>query len=137
MPSGGTGAVSLVARQQSYKIDSVQFHATVSIAQCTISSSSFTCSIMEMESLVSCVMLQHLNIANNSLYGQLAHCTNIQSLSLSPSLSLTLSTDLSLFLQSVRGCYQLQSLTICGNPLTQETKYRWVWLSVMGGAFTA
>ena len=87
---------------------------------------------MEMESLISCVMLQHLDIANNSLYGQLAPPTTIHPSSLhislchylSLSLTGSLSVDLSLFLQSVRGCYQLQSLTICGNPLTQEAKYR-------------
>ena len=51
---------------------------------------------MEMESLISCVMLQHLDIANNSLYGQLAPPTTIHpplhiSLCHYLSLSLTLS----------------------------------------------
>ena len=41
-----------------------------------------------------------------------------------PTLFCALSTDLPLLLQGLRGCLQLQTLHLHGNPVTQEFKFR-------------
>ena len=56
--------------------------------------------ITELQSLASLLMLQTLDVSNNSLY------------------------DLPDLLQCIRGCFQLERLSIQGNPVTEEPKFR-------------
>ena len=102
---------------------------TLLVVHFTSFSSSCFSSIMEMASLLCCVKLENLNVAHNSLYGGHTHThTRTHTADAIVSCCSLSSSDLPMFLQSVRGCFQLKSLDVSGNLITQENKYRWAEL---------
>ncbi len=78
----------------------------------------FVSSITELASLACMVMLETLDVSNNSLYGK-----SIQVfISYSFLFTHTHILDLPVLLQCVRGCYQLRGLVVSGNPVSEEPK---------------
>ncbi len=80
----------------------------------------YVSSITELASLACMVMLETLDVSNNSLYGKPIQV--FISYSFLFTHTHTHMLDLPVLLQCVRGCYQLRGLVVSGNPVSEEPK---------------